>query len=129
MLKQFYIIGFVRVIVRAPGVPVHPPKGRLAQPSSRMKARAACTSSRVGVQFLRKSGGSSSRGSRFLLGAVVKLGVQLDVRRRSWALTGLQEQRLTRAVIKIEAVNQIIGVLVALGQRVKVKALLDEFQH
>jgi len=64
-----------------------------------------------------------------LLGAVVKLRIELNVRCRSQAVTGLQEQRFTRKMIKIEAVDQIIGVLVPFGQGIKVKTFLDEFQH
>ncbi len=64
-----------------------------------------------------------------LLGPAIEVGIERDCRRCSRALTGTQEQRLTRTMIEIEAVDQIIGVLVALGQRVKVKPLFDEFQH
>jgi len=49
------------------------------------------------------------------LGAVVKIRVQLDVRRRARALAGLQQQRSARQVVEIEAVDQIIGILIALG--------------
>ena len=57
------------------------------------------------------------------------LRVQLDVRRRSRACAGLQQQRFTGQMIEIKAVDQIIGVLIALRERIKVNAVLDEFQH
>jgi hypothetical protein len=55
----------------------------------------------------------------------VKLGIELDVCGRPGALTGLQEQRCAGPMIEIEAVDQIIGILVTLGERIKVKPLLD----
>ena len=59
----------------------------------------------------------------------MKLGIELDVHGRSRALTHLQEQRSTWPMIEIEAVDQIIGVLVTLGQWIEVKPLLDELKH
>jgi hypothetical protein len=44
----------------------------------------------------------------------VKLGIELDVRGRFGAWTGLQEQRCAGPMIEIEAVDQIIGILVTL---------------
>jgi hypothetical protein len=57
----------------------------------------------------------------------VKLGIELDVHGRSRALTHLQEQRSTWPMIEIEAVDQIVGVLVTLREWIKVKPLLDKF--
>jgi hypothetical protein len=64
-----------------------------------------------------------------LLGSVVKFGIKRNFCLRSRAFASTQEQRLTRTMIEIEAVDQIIGILVTLRKWIEVKPLLDEFQH
>ena len=55
--------------------------------------------------------------------------IKSDVRFRAGALPLVQDQWGKPAPIEIEAIDQIIRVLVSLGQRIEIKSFLDELQH
>jgi hypothetical protein len=55
--------------------------------------------------------------------------VELDVGRGSRTRASGQYERRTSMIVEIEGVDQIIRLLIALGERIEVEPLLDEFQH